>query len=164
MTYNIHPIFVHFPIALLCVYSLIRTVPFHRWFPSVSWKHIERALLFFGVLGAWASLYTGEIAEHLVKPPHDLVEMHSTFAAAATWIYGALLLGEILTIWQTLSVKIPLLKSVGALLTHRVFGRILALVGLIAITLTGLLGGVLVYGVSADPFAAIVLQWLGLQY
>ncbi len=164
MTYNIHPIFVHFPIALLCVYSLIRVVPFHRWFPSVSWKHIERALLFFGVLGAGASLYTGEIAEHLVKPPRDIVEMHAGFAVATTWIYGALLLGEILSMWKTLSAKFSFLVVVANILTHRVFGRVLAIAGFAAITITGLLGGVLVYGLSADPFAAIVLRWLGLEH
>jgi hypothetical protein len=38
------------------------------------------------------------------------------------------------------------------------------LFGLLAISLTGLLGGVLVYGTSADPIAGLVLKLLGINY
>ncbi|MCR4311379.1 MAG: hypothetical protein NUV54_02320 [Candidatus Taylorbacteria bacterium] len=51
MTYNLHPIVVRFPIALLVLYSIIKVLPLFKWFPSVSWKHIELALPVFGVLG-----------------------------------------------------------------------------------------------------------------
>src|SRR5574343_1787155 len=97
MTYNIHPIFVHVPIAFLVIYSIIKVLPLQRWFPSVAWKHIERALLFFGVLGAFVALSTGEVAEHLSRPNRDLVETHSLFAATATWMYVLLLIGEALS-------------------------------------------------------------------
>ncbi len=56
---------VHFPVALLLFYSIIKILPWSKWFPNVSWKHIERALLLAGVLGAFVSLSTGEVAEHL---------------------------------------------------------------------------------------------------
>ena len=56
MTYNIHPLFVHFPIAFLFIYSLIKIVPVKKWLPKVSWKDIERVLLVVGVLGAFAAL------------------------------------------------------------------------------------------------------------
>ncbi len=172
MTYNIHPIFVHFPIALLFVYSLIKIIPFKKWFPGVSWRHAERILLFFGTLGAFAALYTGEIAEHLFKPARNLVEAHSTFAAISSWIYGVLLFGEILSIFNasSLFIKInsPEFKKIliwkEKILTNEVFSRILAFLGLIAISVTGLLGGVMVYGLSADPVAGMVLKILGINY
>ena len=84
MMYNIHPLFVHFPIALLLIYSIIKILPLQKWLPAVAWKHIERALLFFGVLGAFAALSTGEIAEQMTRPNNDVVEAHSLFAAIAT--------------------------------------------------------------------------------
>lgn len=162
MTYNIHPIFVHFPIALLSVYSLLKIVPLYKWFPSIAWKQIERALLLLGVLGGFASLYTGEIAEHLVRPEHDLVEMHSAFATISVWIYSALLVGEIILIIAMKRALPNVIVGLGKILTNRWLSGVMALVALITISVTGLLGGVMVYGTSADPFAEIVLKLLGL--
>ncbi len=169
MTYNLHPIFVHFPIALLFVYSIIKILPLQRWFPSVAWKHIERSLLFFGVLGAWVALSTGEVAEHLSRPNHDLVEAHALFATTATWMYGLLLAGEIISVamaWITVKVKsekiLKIVVFIKDLLTHPILSIILAVLGLMAITITGLLGGVMVYGTSADPLAGVVLKILGI--
>ncbi len=171
MLYNIHPIFVHFPIALLLVYSFVKIIPFQKWFPSVAWKHIERALLLFGVLGAFAALSTGEIAEHLSRPNRDLVEAHSLFATTATWLYGALLAGEILAVampWIVQKLKSPkILKAlvfIKDLLTHPILSTTLAVLGLITISLAGLLGGVMVYGTSADPVAGTVLKLLGISF
>ena len=172
MTYNIHPIFVHFPIALLFIYSLIKIFPFKKWFPNVSWKHIEILLLVVGVLGAFAADYTGSIAKHLLTPPpnRQLVQMHALFAEISSVIYGALLLGEILyffTPWINTKLKLvqinSLLLFIQNILTSPLVSTVLAILGLVAISITGLLGGAIVYGISADPFAAIVLHLLGIS-
>ena len=166
MNYNIHPLFVHFPIALLFVYSLIKILPLQAWFPRVAWRQIERVLLFIGVLGAFAALTTGGMAEELTHPNHQLVEMHSLFAGIATWLYVALLLGEIVTMADSLVVRyipqrfVQSVRNVRDYLTIRFTAKIIALAGLIAISITGLLGGVIVYGPTADPIAGIVLQLL----
>lgn len=169
MVYNLHPIVVHFPIALLFLYSVIKIIPVSRWFPQVSWKQLERALLLVGVLGALAASYTGEIAEALIRPDYQLVEWHSWFAAIATWLYGLLLLGELLFLLRPLIIRKPnfiavtrVLDLIQTILTHRTLSLMMALLGLVALSVTGLLGGVMVYGLSADPLAPIVLKLLGL--
>lgn len=170
MTYNIHPIFVHFPIALLFIYSVIKILPFKKWIPSVSWQQIERFLLVFGILGSFASLATGETAENLARANRQLVEVHSTFASISTFIYCVLLFGEIIFIlnnsYQSL-IKIEKVKNLSIKLEKLIFNpfvsKSLALLGFIAISVTGLLGGVIVYGVSADPVAPIVLKLLGIN-
>ena len=169
MTYNLHPLFVHFPIALLLLYSLIKILPFRKWFPEVAWRHIEVVLLLTGIAGALAALLTGELAERLARPDEKLVEMHSTFADISTWLYGALLLGEILSFlnpWLLLKFKPTKILSLSLfsekVLTNSSFAKILAVLGLLAISVTGLLGGVMVYGLSADPVAKIILNLLGL--
>ena len=91
MTYNIHPIIVHFPIALLFLYSIIKILPLNKWLPKVAWRDIERVLLVFGVLGAFVALATGQIARHLIQPNRDLIHAHSNFASISTWLYGLLL-------------------------------------------------------------------------
>jgi uncharacterized membrane protein len=169
MNYNIHPIFVHFPIALLFVYSLIKILPLKRWVPSIAWKDIEQLLLLIGVFGAFAGLATGETAEHLVRPNHQLVEMHSTFAALSTWIYGLLLAGEALDMgipWISKKVQFPtllgLLTRIKHILTNPFVTITLAIVGLIAISITGMLGGIITYGVAADPIAPLLVKTLGI--
>ncbi len=171
MTYNVHPIFVHFPIALLFVYSVIKIIPLRKFLPTIAWRDIERLLLLSGVLGAFVALQTGEIAEHLVKPLHQLVEMHSLFADIATWLYGALLAGEVAAITRE---KVPLQKMpsfiaksivfLDDILTNAYLAIPLALIALGTLTVTGLLGGVMVYGTSADPLAKIVLSLLGITF
>lgn len=171
MTYNIHPIFVHFPIVLLLIYSFIKIIPFDKWFPSVSWKHIERVFLLLGVLGAYMASYTGEIAEDLFQFNEQLVEAHSTFASISIWFYSLLLLGELVSIFYPIILSkfsLPktnsLLLTVQKILTQPILSKILAFLGLIAISITGLLGGVLVFGTSADPLASIVLKMLGIDF
>lgn len=169
MTYNIHPILVHFPIALLLIYSGIKILPWAKWFPRVAWKSTEVILLCLGVLSAFVAASTGETAERLIRPDHQLVEMHSLFASISIFLYGALLLGEVLSfltpeiIGKIKLEKInPLLKFIQKVLTHSLFSKILAFLGILAISVTGLLGGVMVYGLSADPLAPMVLNILGL--
>lgn len=169
MTYNIHPLFVHFPIALLILYSFIKIVPFERWFSGIAWKQVRQVLLVFGVLGAFASLTTGEIAEELVRPDRNIVEMHELFGNISTWVYAVLLLSEMMSILN--AYVVPKFKNQALInaslklenfLSNYSLGILLAVVGFVSISVTGLLGGVMVYGFTADPFAPIVLQILGL--
>ncbi len=171
MQYNIHPIFVHFPIAFLMLYSLIKILPLRRWVSSISLKAIERTLLIAGIIGGFFALQTGELAEHLTSPVESVVEMHSAFANASVWIYGAILLGELMVICGSyVNSKIQnktILNIYGVLvtlLTNKYLVIILAVVGVITISLTGLLGGVMVYGTTADPFASVILSLLGINF
>lgn len=173
MTYNLHPIFVHFPIALLFLYSLVKIIPLQKWIPKVNWKDTERVLLVVGFLGAFLALATGETAEHLVHPDHQLVEMHSTFASLATFLYGLLLAGKIAFVlnhsekvksfFTTYPIVQKILSFIEKFLNHRKFTIFLALIALITIIIAGLLGGAIVYGTTADPLAKIILPLLGIN-
>jgi uncharacterized membrane protein len=149
MTYNIHPIIVHFPIALLFAYSILRILPLNKWFPHITWDPIRQTFLALGVLGAIAALITGNLAEGLIKPDPAVVEAHSTFAFATFLIYAATAAGEVASYFNK---KFPIILV------------ILSIVGLITLMTTGLLGGVMVYGTSADPLAPIVLKLLGITF
>ncbi len=168
MAYNIHPLVVHFPIALLVIYSVIKILPVRRWVPSVAWRQIEIVLLVCGVLGAFAASATGEVAEELVRPDRALVEAHAFFAALATWMYGLLLATPVVQILvERLGSRLPtwltrLVTNLANMLATPFVSWVLVLVGLVAITLTGVLGGVMVYGTTADPIAPIVLKLLGI--
>ena len=96
--------------------------------------------------------------------------MHSTFAGLATALYGALLAGELLNFVNPMllpkiknTTLVSLLTWLEKILTNKIFSVVLATLALLAITVTGLLGGVIVYGVSADPMAGIVVKMFGLS-
>ena len=168
---NIHPLFVHFPIALLFIYSIIKLLPTKKYLPSIAWRDIERIILTIGVLGAFIALQTGDAAEHAFRPVRNIVEAHSNFAGFATIVYIVLLVAEIIATLQEKNILVKIqstfvqkiLNWYQAFFGGRVVSGILAFVGLIAISITGLLGGVMVYGPSADPLAALVLKLLKLN-
>jgi hypothetical protein len=125
--------------------------------------------LLFGVLGAFVALSTGDIAEELVRPNRVLVDMHSTFATITTWLYSALLLGEILRILKTKNFFIQSKQQIQSIifwiekiLTHSLFSKSIAVIAFVALIITGVLGGVMVYGTNADPLAPIILSLLGI--
>ncbi len=158
MNLNVHPIFVHFPIAMLVVYSIIKILPMRRFFPNVSWREIENALLVVGVFGSFAAIFTGLIAKGIVKPREELVKMHELFAISTATIYSVLLISEALYFFK----KNQRVNSIYRIVTAPTISRILAILGLIAVVTTGLLGGVIVYGTSMDPLAPFVLRLLGI--
>lgn len=171
MQYNIHPIIVHFPVALLFVYAVLKILPVQKWFPTIAWRQIQNTFLFFGVVSAFVATSTGELAQELSSPRRDLVEMHETFASMTVWFFSLILVGEILKALEgkiisniNISWLKNLLLNITKLLTNKSFAIVLALFGLVAVVVTGLLGGVMVYGLSADPLAPLVLKILGIEF
>lgn len=170
MTYNLHPIFVHFPIAFFLLYSLLRLLPWPKKFPPVNWQIPKIVILVVGLLGAWLSNLTGDIAKHLSRPQSSLVEMHESFAGISINIYIIILILELLFFIKPEYLQTKYFKQIKnfilrlkQLLAKDWFLIILAITGAITITITGLLGGVMVYGLTADPLAAPLLKLLGLS-
>jgi len=168
MVLNIHPIFVHFPIALLTIYSLLEFVWSRKLKQSDSFFLIKASFLILGVLGAFAALQTGEIAEEGMtdSATRHLISVHSTWAAGATWIFGILALAYIILAYARFADKIPqiaglsLLVRTAKILVETPLIYLLAILGLIAITVTGALGGAIVYGSDIDPIVSYVYKIL----
>ena len=169
--YNIHPIVVHFPIALLVIYSIIKIFPFRKWFPNVAWRDIERLLLLIGVMGAFLSLSTGEQAEDFSRPNEDLVGAHEFFANFSTRTYLIILIGEFANYLNTKNFSLinkinylpKILAWVEKILTNKNLVLVLVILGFISLFLTGVLGGVMVHGTTADPLAPFVLEVLNIN-
>lgn len=169
--YNLHPIFVHFPIALLFVYSIIKLLPFKKWFPNVAWRDIERLLLLVGIGGAYLALSTGEQAADLTRPNESLVEAHEFFANFTTRMYLLVLVGEIASFLNNKSYdfiskinSLPkILIWIEKILTNQNLVKVLVLLGFISLFITGVLGGVMVYGTTADPLAPFILKILNIN-
>jgi uncharacterized membrane protein len=129
---RLHPMFVAFPLALLVVSVLLDWMA--RWKPSL--LSSARLMLFLGTLGAIVATITGVVA-HL---PYEgtaviaLIDQHEMSALLTTLLFLAL------SIWRAPMLRCG--KEVGGTWLYAA----LSLVGLIALVVTGWLGGNLVFG------------------
>lgn len=166
---NIHPLFVHFPIALLTIYSIVELLNGFSFWKKQQWiLPIKQFLLFVGVGSAFVTLQTGELAEHALndKSLESLVETHAFFASASTYIFLALALIYFFRFMSTavwFESRVPIfLKRIVTLYTkmfdHRVIILFGAVLGLLSIVITGALGGAIVYGPTVDPIVNIVYR------
>ena len=168
---NLHPIFVHFPIALLCTYALFELAPSKKLRANASWFRTKAILVIFGTLSAFIALQTGEMIEDLFEGQWEsVVELHSAWATASTAIFGiaaALYLlewihreGQPITSkleqWAWAKPIINWLWKIIAVLNKEPILILLALAGLIAMSITGALGGIIAHGPDTDP----VTQWV----
>lgn len=172
LTMNLHPIIVHFPIALLTVYSILECL---RWtqLTNESWNHGTKSLLLIlGTIGTVAAIGSGSVAAEVFEgtPTMRLVELHAAFANLSLVLYGILMLTYIAEEsrrrkWIT---KVPkFLQKLGVYfeqffctLFRPWFLILFSILGFIALAVTGALGGALVYGPDADPIVSLVYHAL----
>lgn len=168
---NIHPLFVHFPVALLSTYAVFELLRFKKITSQNYWFYVKAVLVIAGTLGACVAYLAGDEAKHLILQKHadlkSLIALHENWALV-TLIIFAIIASSYTVVW---------LKQykIGWLSKDNFFGRswklkimvagfilnssivlILAFVGLVALTITGALGGSIIYGHSGDPFTAFV--------
>lgn len=170
---NIHPLFVHFPIGLLVAYSGLE-IATYVW-PSIRrlvWLFPVKAfLLFTGVLGAFAALVTGGIAEELVEGSARayILEVHAPVAGVTTILY-LILAGAYLVRafdrngWgnRMLGMENPFIRvwNFKKYVTHLILDTwvlpVLTLLAVIGMIVTGALGAAIVYGANADPLVSFI--------
>jgi uncharacterized membrane protein len=171
---NIHPLFVHFPIGLLVVYSVFE-LGAYVW-PTLrrqSWLFPVKAfLLLVGALGAFVALFTGGVAEDIIRHTSAyayVIKIHSTFAAVTTIFYLILAAAYLVRIFdrngwgnRMVGMSNPFMriwsfkKYVAHLILDTWLLPVLALLALIGMIITGALGAAIVYGPNADPFVTFI--------
>lgn len=172
---NIHPIFVHFPIALLTLYSVLELAYIKRLRALPYLFYTKAILVITGTIGAFASIQTGEMAAEGLTGESmlNLIRIHSDWANYTIWIYGILAASYLvawLNTWGAFTMWIAkqnfvgkvwkLLASVQHFFIQTPFVILLALAGLTAVTITGALGGAIVYGPEIDPIVSFIHKLL----
>ncbi len=87
MNYNLHPIFVHFPIALLFLYSAMRIFRWPAKIKAVDWTIPRLLILALGLIGAWISSATGDAAAHLTHPDRNILSLHEFMSELSTGVF-----------------------------------------------------------------------------
>lgn len=172
---NIHPLFVHFPIGLLVVYSVLEVGAYlfaalrrQAWVVSV-----KTFLLFVGVLAALVTIVTGVMAKESIGEgdpvSSTIIGVHAPFAVATTILYLVLAAAYLIRLfdrngWWDRIVETnsffarvwSFKKYVAHLVLDTPLLPLLALLALIGITITGALGASIVYGPDIDPFVSFI--------
>lgn len=132
---NIHPLFVHFPIALLSVgvlFSILGII-----FKKSSLQNAAWWCQLFGTVAIIAAVITGLIAESTVKHSdkvHEILESHELFGLIAAGLF------VVIFIWRSI-LKTDLPKTLSYLLIYLVIS-----ISAVGIMFYGAhLGGIMVY-------------------
>lgn len=146
----IHPMFIHFPIALLLVGSGLKLIAF--WMKKSSRYHVilfsSRLIVIIGVYFAWGSVFAGEVAEDIVRKSlcqPQVLDIHRDLGYATSYLFTAALLFDWPREW---------LKSTRFFKPFTILSSLLFTEGTIVILSTAFFGGSLVY----DQGAAVEKQ------
>lgn len=129
----IHPIVVHFPIALLCV-SVAFDFLARRW-PSGGLRETSLYCLLAGVMSSALAVATGGMEEELAEragAPESVLELHESLGTVTLVLFVALLGLRLAIQWGWLKDIRPLTLGLG-------------MIGIVILALTGYWGGELVY-------------------
>ena len=162
---NIHPIIIHFPIALLITYAVFELIRFRKVAGQPYWFYIKSLLVIFGTLGGYAALLTGDTARRLITDTslRPLIRAHESWGQISVIIFSVLAAGYLVA-WikrsgSTFLQKIPPIKQLWplivwfqVLITETPLVWLLAAAGIVSLTVTGALGGSIIYGHTGDPF------------
>jgi hypothetical protein len=95
--------------------------------------------------------------------------MHEFFAGFSVNIYVILLIAELIVLLKPEYLKKfplhalkPILIYLQKIFNYKIIFILLTVIGVVSISVTGLLGGVMVHGLAADPLAIYVLKVLSL--
>jgi len=164
---NLHPIFVHFPIALLTVYAVLELARFKKLQERLYAFHVKATLVILGALSTIPAYLTGNEQLESQQPGtafYRTMVIHSQWALATLVIFcflAAVKAAEWLLLeWTSMPERLKKPLGWARYVSRSPLMPILALVGLVCVTVTGALGGSLAYGPDVDPFVSFIYKLL----
>lgn len=158
---NLHPLLVHFPIALLTLYAVLECLRIPRLQQAAATFYIKAVLVIIGFVSSIVTYLSGEAIEEMFRGNariDRLIEAHSSFALATVIVFGILAIAYKIQ-WIKRDTKITWLQKlypISDILLKPFVCIPLALLGLGLVTVTGALGGSIVYGPNIDPFVSFI--------
>lgn len=158
---NYHPLFVHFPIAFWTTYCLLEFVWSKKYTKLSYWFYLKATFLLVGTASAIPTFLTGKLIGDFFS--ESMVELHSGVALATIVLFGLISLSYSIS-WIEKdfysNVKsIVWWRKISELNTNIFRPRmkvLLAVMGLLLITLTGALGGIIAFGPDTDPLTRMI--------
>lgn|SRR5512135_150747 len=164
---NLHPIFVHFPIALLTVYAVLELARFKKLQERLYAFHVKATLVILGAVSSIPAYLTGSEQLEAMPPAspfYRTVVIHSHWALATVLIFGFLAAVKaaewLLLEWTSMPERLKKPLGWSRYVAKSALAPILALIGLACVTVTGALGGAIAYGPDVDPVVTFVYKLL----
>lgn len=149
----LHPIIVHFPIALLTLYGVLELVRFQKFLDKPYWFYVKAVLISFGAVGALAGVITGGITSGWYIGGPRIFVMHQIFGLATLILSVVIALGYHFH-WHKMNRFSEFVMKPKVLV-------VLALLLLFSITTVGGIGGAMVRGTDFDPLMKPIFILLG---
>lgn len=143
-TEALHPLFVHFPIALLLVATLFKFFSF--WAKGIFLDKPGTILLIAGVVGGWLAIYTGELADGIVSRTlcdPTVLKDHQNNSYTMIWLFTIAAIVDLIYQFRFLFLPALLVKWLVI---------ILLFIGSGFLIYTGHLGAKLVYEQAAGVY------------
>jgi uncharacterized membrane protein len=162
---NIHPLIVHFPIALLTIYSILELVRSKTIIEKYNLFYTKLLLLFVGIAGGFFALQSGDMASHLLDRAsrNNILRSHEMFAQITIMLYCLLAFGYILKLSKGYLTKknfkyMEIVEDLSIIILSPIVSISVSVIALITLSITGGLGGILVYGPDADFITNILYK------
>ncbi len=164
---NIHPLLVHFPIAFLGLYAVTEIARFKFLTRQPYWFYVRATLVIAGAAMVWPTIIAGGLMEEQFKGTslQKVIDVHSSFGAFTGLLFSIIGAAYILEWYRLMKssanangYRPSVLVRIGSWLVNSKLIILLALIGLVTITITGALGASMVYGPNSDPFVKIIYQ------
>lgn len=145
------------------MYALLECARFKRIQQAAATFYVKAILVIVGFVSSIATYLSGEAIEDLFRGNariDRLIEAHSTFALATVIVFGILAISYKLQ-WIKRDTRIQWLQKLYPLsdfILRPVVCIPLAIIGLGLVTVTGALGGSIVYGPNIDPFVGFIYR------
>lgn len=151
---DLHPMIVHFPVALLTVYALLEIARLPMFRRSVWWFPVKTVFLLLGWLGSVAAVTTGLTTSEAARITGEwpkLIAVHKNFGIATLVVFGVIALAYVFAAQKKDNAFSKFILRAPVVIP-------LALLGLAFVTITGALGGAMAYGADVDPVVSIMYK------
>jgi uncharacterized membrane protein len=120
-----HPLSVHFPIAILLLATIVKSVAlFVHGDQKPFWQKAGSYLLYLGVVTAWAAIYTGDMADGIVSrklcdptvlKDHEIAAYNVAYLFSAATALNFLLRFNVIKLWpKALQALVVVLMLIGS--------------------------------------------------